>query len=127
MLAITVLVFLAVTCALSAAVLWLTPSRTELRLMAGRPTPDASGWSETIARVAEPLSRLSTPGGDWESSPLRLRFLNAGIRGPQAPVLYYGAKTVLPLAMAALTFAMLAWCGLGAPSLRRLSAATQPS
>jgi len=27
----------------------------------------------------------------------------------------------------ALTFAMLAWCGLGAPSLRRLSAATQPS
>jgi len=27
----------------------------------------------------------------------------------------------------ALTFALLAWCGLGAPTLRRLSAATQPS
>jgi tight adherence protein C len=107
MIAIPVLVVLAVTLALSAAVLWLAPSRAEQRLIAARTSPDAAGWSETVVRLVGPLSRLSTPQGDWQTSPLRLRFMNAGIRGPGAQTIYYGAKTILPLAMAGLAFIML--------------------
>jgi hypothetical protein len=40
------------------------------------------------------------PSGDWEHSPLRLRFINAGFRRDDARLIYFGAKTVLPLLFA---------------------------
>jgi tight adherence protein C len=103
------LIFLAVTSALAALFYWLTPSRTEQRLQAFAPAPPSastsgSPWTETVVRLAGPLARLSTPEGEWESSPLRLRFLNAGIRHPDARLVFYGAKTILPLALAALAY-----------------------
>ena len=66
----------------------------------GRSASKRSDWTETVVKVAGPLARLSTPEGDWENSPLRMRFLYAGIRDPNARLLYFGAKTVLPLALA---------------------------
>ena len=68
---------------------------------------EKSNWTETIVKVAGPLAKLSTPEGDWENSPLRLRFLHAGIRNPDARLLYFAAKTVLPLALAGLTYMAL--------------------
>ena len=92
-----VLVFLAVTSCVAGLFLWLTPTRTEQRLEAmsgGSETP----WNETVVRLAGPLAKLSAPPGDWDTSPLRVRFFNAGIRHASAQPIYYAAKTVLPLA-----------------------------
>lgn len=105
MLVISVLVFLAVTIALAGLFLLVSPSRTEQRLQViGNVQSDKSGWTETVLKVAGPLAKLSTPDGDWETAPLRLAFLNAGIRHPDARLIYFGAKTVLPLFLAGLAF-----------------------
>jgi tight adherence protein C len=58
----------------------------------------APHWVEKIVEIAGPLSKLSLPEEDWENSPVRLRFINAGYRYKHAPVIYFGAKTVLALA-----------------------------
>jgi tight adherence protein C len=107
MLIIGVLVFLAVSSALGAALLWLTPTRAEQRLRAVNMPAHDPGWTETVVKVAGPLSRLSAPEGDWETSPLRVKFMSAGIRRPEARLVFYAAKTALPLAMAAFTFFLL--------------------
>jgi tight adherence protein C len=107
MIVIAILVFLAVTSALVAAILWLTPTRTVERLRHANLAMRDSSWTETIVKLAGPLSRLSTPEGDWENSPLRVKFFNAGIRRPEARLVYYGAKTVLPLAMAGVCYVVL--------------------
>jgi tight adherence protein C len=98
------LIFVAVVCGCAGLYLWLAPTRAEQRLQAASAPGDAGGWSETIVRITGPFARLSTPEGDWENSPLRLRFFHAGIRHPDARYVYFGAKTLLPLALAALTF-----------------------
>lgn len=103
MLVLAALVFLAVTSGLAALFLWATPSRSEQRLRAISPL-EGTQWRETVIRVAGPLARLSTPEGNWEASPLRVKFLNAGIRHEDARLLFYGAKTLLPLGLATLAF-----------------------
>lgn len=106
---VSVLVFLAVTCALGAAVIWFTPTIAQHRLAAhaAHAAEAASNWTQTIVKVATPLAKLSTPAEGWEQSPLRLRFINAGIRSQSAQAVYYAAKTVMPLAMAAIAFLVL--------------------
>jgi tight adherence protein C len=104
---VAVLVFLAVSSAAAAAILWIMPSRTAQRLKAvNLPARDAS-WTETVVKLAGPLSKLSAPEEDWDESPLRVKFFNAGIRRPDARLVFYAAKTVLPLAMAGLAFTSL--------------------
>ena len=104
MLVLGTLIFLMVTTAVAGLYLWLTPTRAEQRLqdMAG-PKPK-SDWTETVVKLAGPLAKLSTPEGSWENSPLRLKFLHAGIRHPDARLLYFASKTILPLVLAALAF-----------------------
>ena len=99
-----VLVFLAVTVLMAALFWWLLPSRAEQRLqsLSGQAAPQQ--WTQTAARLAGPLAKLSTPAGDWESSALRLRFSNAGIRGDNARLFYFAAKTVLPLVIGGASF-----------------------
>lgn len=106
MLIVPVLVFLAVSIGLAALFLWLAPTRTEQRLEAVAPsaTPEASAWTETARKVAGPLAKLAVPEGEWEGSALRLRFLNAGIRHPDARLAYFAAKTLLPLVLATAAF-----------------------
>jgi tight adherence protein C len=58
---------------------------------------DTAGWAERVARVAKPLTKLSVPEEGWEGSALRLRFMNAGLRNPAAPTLYFASKTLLAL------------------------------
>lgn len=104
---LAVLVFLTVTLAVAAFMLWVTPTRAEQRLndFAGPVRP--SDWTETVVKLAGPLARLSTPDGEWETSPLRIKFLNAGIRDPKARYIFFGAKTVLPLVLSALAFLLV--------------------
>jgi tight adherence protein C len=104
MLVLGSLIFMAVALGLAGFFLWLTPTRAEQRLQVMSGPVVKSDWTETIVKVAGPLARLSTPEGDWENSPLRLRFLHAGIRSRDARLIYFAAKSLLPLALAGLAF-----------------------
>jgi tight adherence protein C len=86
---------------------WVTPTRANQRLQAMAAPAEKSEWTETVVRLAEPFAQLSLPSGAWESSPLRLRFLNAGIRRDDARLVYFAAKTLLPLLFAGLAFLAL--------------------
>jgi tight adherence protein C len=99
------LVLISVTLAVAAAFVWLVPSRTEQRLHGIAPgIYERQNWSETVLKMVGPFAKLSVPKGEWESSPLRLRFLNAGIRHENARLAYFGAKTILPLFLSAVAF-----------------------
>lgn len=99
-----------------ALVLWalgrLSPTAADQRLrrMIGEATPTsgaaADRWVDRIARLTRPLGRLSMPEEGYEHSALKTRFVHAGIRNPAAPVAYFGAKTVLALALPFLAFAI---------------------
>lgn len=58
-------------------------------------------WQERVADLAKPLARLALPTDGWESSNLRILFMNAGWRQPWAPMLYFATKAgfalLLPL------------------------------
>ena len=101
------LVFLAVSALLAGLYMWLVPTRTGQRLQALSGEADESQWRQTAVRLAAPLARLSAPVSDWDSSPLRVQFFNAGIRHDNARLAYYAAKTVLPLALAAAAYMAL--------------------
>jgi len=108
MLLLTSLIFIAVALAGGALVMLLVPTRTQQRLQAMAPAArDGSQWTETIVKVTGPFAKLSSPDGQWETSPLRVRFLNAGIRHPDARLVYFGAKTLLPLVFAGVAFFLL--------------------
>jgi tight adherence protein C len=105
MLIVPILVFVAVTGFLAGLFLWVLPTRAQRRLQVMTAGADEkTGWTETVMRVAGPLAKLSLPEGNWESSPLRLRFMQAGIRHPDARLAYFGAKTILPLVLATAAF-----------------------
>ena len=83
------------------------PVQQRLDAVAGRTTPTSGAqaglWLARIARATGPLARLSLPDEGWETSPLRARFMNAGLRHASAPTLFFAAKTLLatglPLAL----------------------------
>ena len=104
---IAFLVFLAVSSLLAGLYIWLVPTRTEQRLQALTGEAGDPQWRQTAVRLAAPLARLSAPVSDWDSSPLRVQFFNAGIRHDNARLVYYAAKTVLPLALAGAVYLAL--------------------
>ena len=105
---LSIIVFFAVTSGILGAYLWLVPSKTDQRLQAfTREDPNAQNWSAKLADAVTPFAKLSTPDGDWESSPLRLKFINAGIRSPKASMMFFGLKTVLPIVFALPAFLIL--------------------
>jgi tight adherence protein C len=69
-------------------------------------------WIERFVKLTGPLARLSIPEEGWEQSPLRIRFMNAGFRGPSAPMVFFGAKSLLALGLPALAFIYLGLAGL---------------
>lgn len=60
---------------------------------------ESPAWVQKAVDLAGPLARLSLPEEDWQNSPIRLRFINAGYRNKNAPIVYFAAKTVLALAL----------------------------
>ncbi|KQU88380.1 type II secretion system protein [Variovorax sp. Root318D1] len=108
-----VLVFIAVTLALGGFMIWVLPTRTEQRLREVAPSAGKSAWAETAVKIVGPFAQLSSPTEDGETSPLRLRFLNAGVRHTDAALVYFGLKTLLPLGLAGLTFMAVRAAGAG--------------
>ncbi|RSZ37285.1 MULTISPECIES: type II secretion system F family protein [unclassified Variovorax] len=102
-----ILVFLAVSLAIIGLAAWLSPSRAKQRLQAMTQPAGKSAWTETAVRIVGPFAQLSSPTSEADLSPLRVRFLNAGIRYPEAYLVYFGLKTLLPLGFAALAFVVL--------------------
>jgi tight adherence protein C len=54
-----------------------------------------SPWVGKIIELTKPVAKLSVPTEGWESSQLRIHFMNAGYRNETAPMVYFLAKTVL--------------------------------
>ena len=105
-----ILVFVAVSLAVGGFAVWMLPSRTAQRLRAVAPA-SKSAWTETAVKIVGPFAQLSSPTGEGEASPLRLKFLSAGIRHPDASLFYFGLKTLLPLGLAALAFVTIRAAG----------------
>ena len=101
------LVFVGVLLGAAGLYLWWVPDVARQRVQALAEGPGSPRWEATLVRLAGPLARLSMPEGDWEHSPLRVRFMQAGIRAEDARLYYFGAKTALPLLMAGLSYGML--------------------
>lgn len=53
--------------------------------------------SQRVATVVNILSKLSLPDEGWQSSAVRVKFLQAGIRNQNAPQYYFAIKTLLTL------------------------------
>jgi tight adherence protein C len=100
------LLFLILVFAIVCALAWLgmvlfAPGALRQRLFGSmdrlEDTRVDGSWTERLARVVRPLSKLSVPDEGWEKSALRTRFMSAGWRNPSAPALYFAAKSTLAL------------------------------
>jgi len=58
-----------------------------------------SPWVGKIIELTKPVAQLSVPKEGWETSQLRIRFMNAGYRNETAPMVYFLAKTLLTFAL----------------------------
>ncbi|HBZ07778.1 MAG TPA: type II secretion system protein [Massilia sp.] len=99
--------FLLLVFAIVCALAWLAMAlfapealRARLRRSVGKSETtqlESNGWVEKVAKVSQPLTKLSIPEEGWEKSALRTRFMNAGWRNPVAPTLFFASKTALAL------------------------------
>lgn len=63
---------------------------------------DEPVWLSRIVKLTGPIAKLSLPKEGWETSQLRIRFMNAGLRSAGTPILFFAAKTLLTIALPAL-------------------------
>ncbi len=77
--------------------------RERLHEVAGRTAlegaPETSKWRRRVARAARPMAKLAAPKEEEEIGRVRARFMNAGFREESAPIIYFGAKTALAIAL----------------------------
>lgn len=121
MLIIAVLTFTALMLAAGALFFWWVPTATEQRLQALVPASRESHWTEIAVKLVGPFAQLSSPTEGVDATPLRLRLLNAGIRNEHAPLIYFGIKTLLPLAVALTMYSVLLALGMSDTSELLLS------
>jgi tight adherence protein C len=68
--------------------------------------------SKPVQRWMQPLANAAMNAESWLTSPLRIRFSNAGLNDPNVVVLYFASKTLLTFAMPLLVLgarALLPW------------------
>jgi tight adherence protein C len=111
-----VLIFVVVFAVVLTGMYLLTPSpvRQRLRALDFSPSatdPASTAWVERLARVTEPFAKLSVPEEGWNNSPARVRFMNAGLRNPSAPAIYFGAKTLLAAVLPIVAYMYLVLSG----------------
>lgn len=63
------------------------------------PQDTSSDWLHKISQIAKPLAKASLPKDGWDASDLRMRFVHAGWRSPDAPAIYFGIKTLLAIGL----------------------------
>jgi tight adherence protein C len=109
------MIFVAVCGAVLFGMYLLTPSPASQRLRElerGRAPaqPIGAAWVEALAKVTQPFAKLSIPEEGW-TSPARIRFMNAGLRSPTAPAIFFGAKTMLAVILPIVAYFCLALSG----------------
>lgn len=75
-----------------------------------------SPWVGRIIELTKPVAQLSVPKEGWESSQLRIRFMNAGYRSETAPMVFFLAKTVLTFLLPSLLFLYIMISGTDYPA-----------
>jgi tight adherence protein C len=82
-------------------------------LVGGEPAraPGKDRLLNWVAHATRPISKLSMPEEGFEKSSVKLRFINAGIRGATATSAFFGIKTLLTLGLPLLAFALLTISG----------------
>lgn len=65
---------------------------------------EPSPWVARVIKLTGPLAKLSVPKHGWENSTIRTHFMNAGLRHPFAPAVFFAAKTALAVALPLLAF-----------------------
>ena len=112
------LVFVSVFGAVVFALTFFRQSAAQERLREFIPqTPRSSGtvipghWVDHAAKLTARFGKLSIPEEGWEQSGIRTRFMNAGIRTASAPMLYFGAKTILALGLPGLAYVYFIFSG----------------
>jgi tight adherence protein C len=88
---------------------WVFPSASQRRLQELDTSHEKSDWMKTIVDIAGPLAKLSLPDKNWEHNPLRIKFANAGIRKANALIIFYAAKTILPIVFAFVGYLLLSF------------------
>jgi tight adherence protein C len=73
--------------------------------------PAPGTWIGRAAGMTARFGKLSIPEEGWEHSGIRMRFMNAGLRNPSAPMFYFGLKTILAVALPILAYLYLAFTG----------------
>ncbi len=111
MLIYAAIIFCLVTLASITLLTWLVPNKSQRRLQELAQSTEKTDWVKTVVDLVGPFARLSIPDGKWENSPLRVKFINAGIRSINAPIIFYAAKTLLPLVFAAVAYLALELAG----------------
>jgi tight adherence protein C len=91
-----------------------TPTAAQRLTAATRRTPASPSepWQARVQAWTAPLARLSLPDGNWSDSPLRVRFLHAGLRHRQAPLQFFAVKSLLTFALPLGVLAVAALSGL---------------
>ena len=94
---------------LAMRLLTVNPIKDRLEAMQEHSQVERSGgrWLDALVNLASPLAKLSVPTEGWESSPVRIRFINAGWRTPSTPGLFYAGKTGLALLLPLILFLYL--------------------
>ena len=73
--------------------------------------PGRPRWLHRLATWVQPISRLSAPEEGFEKSSIRMRFVHAGVRSPNAPTAFFGTKSALALGLPLLGVAVLSLGG----------------
>lgn len=116
-LAFLALIFLAVFGGALAALRMFSadPVRDRLDAVVGRPArapgSQEGEWLARIVKLTGPLAKLSIPEEGWEASSLRTRFMNAGLRNPSAPAVFFATKTMLAAGLPLVLFFVLTTSG----------------
>jgi tight adherence protein C len=113
---VLILVFLAAGGIAAASIALFMPSPLEARLKqaGGEALTGSDGepaWQTKVVSALSPAGKLSLPKEGWDKSPLRQRFIRAGFRDESAPLVFFGTKTVLTLALPLVLMVTLAISG----------------
>lgn len=110
--AFLMLIFLSVFGVVIFGMTYFSPSAARKRLeilvpqaLGSAPTPNT--WVGRAAGVTASFGKLSIPEEGWEHSGIRMRFMNAGLHNPSAPMFYFGLKTILAIALPILAYLYL--------------------
>lgn len=105
------IIFLSVTAGVMGILSLVSTSRAQKRVQEMGQAPQKNAWMKTMVQVVGPFAKLSAPDVKWETSSQRIKFINAGIRSESAPMIFYGAKTLLPFIFASAGYLLIKLMG----------------